>query len=219
MLNGFELVVVQEDFAYHEELAADAEHPHQSDPLEGDFDLGDGLNRFSESPFDDFYREAWEECSGWIGDANDCLTAKGFSVGLHTLANGAEVDVYNLHMDAGGSQGDLDARAAQTEQLLDMIASRSTGRAIIVAGDTNMKEADEDTLQSLLEGAGLEDACRYLECGADYHIDRIMFRGSDALALDVLSWELDPAFVDGDGEDLSDHEALVVSFEWSLGGN
>lgn len=213
-LNEFDLVLAQEDFSYHEELAADAEHPYQSTPGGGGT-LGDGLNRFSLSPFEDFERMGWIECNGVVDSGSDCLTQKGFSVGLHELGPGVEVDVYNFHMDAGGSAEDIAARQAQVEQMLGVISRRSANRALIVAGDTNMDEEDEADFVTLLEGAGLTDACRELTCGDQFRIDRIMFRNSGTLELTPMSWLVDLSFVDDEGEQLSDHEAVVVDFSWA----
>jgi hypothetical protein len=216
LLNLYDLVLVQEDFAYQQALRADAEHPYQSEPLEPNgINLGDGLNCFSVFPFSGFERHAWQACNGVYDQANDCLTDKGFAVGLHALALGVEVDVYNAHFDAGGSEGDHEAREAQTEQLLAMIASRSAGRAVIVAGDTNMGESSEYILQTLLTGASLVDACRELSCGEEQRIDRVMYRSSASVELAATAWQLDPRFVDGDGEPLSDHEAVGVSMSWA----
>jgi len=214
LLNDFDLVLVQEDFSYHAELSADAEHPYQSTPGGGGT-VGDGLNRFSGTVFSDFERAGWEQCNGLFDSGSDCLTAKGFSVGLHELGPDAGVDVYNLHMDAGGSQGDIEARQAQIQQLLETIALRSNDRALIVAGDTNMDEEDEADFVTLLEGAGLVDACRELDCGEEYRIDRIMLRSSDTVELVPTLWLVDDTFVDGSGDPLSDHEAVVVELDWS----
>jgi len=213
-LNEFDLVLVQEDFSYHAELSADAEHPHQSTPGGGGT-LGDGLNRFSQSAFEGFERNGWVECNGTVDSGSDCLTAKGFSVARHELGPGVEVDVYNFHMDAGGSADDIAARQAQIEQMLGTISTRSSERALIVGGDTNMDEEDEADLVSLLEGAGLTDACRELKCGEAFRIDRIMFRSIDGIELTPTSWRVDLSFVDDEGEQLSDHEAVVVEFDWA----
>ncbi len=213
-LNAFDLVLVQEDFSYHAELSADAEHPFQSMPGGGGT-LGDGLNRFSLSEFEGFERNGWVECNGVVDSGSDCLTEKGFSVGLHELGPGVEVDVYNFHMDAGGSDEDIAARQAQIEQMLATIATRSADRALIVAGDTNMDEEDEADLVTLLEGAGLTDACRELACGDEFRIDRIMFRNSGGIELTPTSWLVDLTFADDEGEQLSDHEAVVVEFDWA----
>lgn len=214
LLNNFDLVLVQEDFSYHAELSADAEHPYQSRPGGGGT-LGDGLNRFSNTAFEDFVREGWVECNGTVDSGSDCLTQKGFTVGRHRLGPGAAVDVYNLHMDAGGSQEDIEARQAQVQQILAMIDARSVDRAIIVAGDTNMDEEDEADFVTLLEGGRLTDACRELACGEEFRIDRIMYRSSDRVELTPTSWLVDLSFVDEDGGPLSDHEAVVVELDWA----
>ncbi|MEM6995623.1 MAG: endonuclease [Myxococcota bacterium] len=214
LLNAYELVLAQEDFSYHAELSADTEHPFQSMPGGGG-SLGDGLNRFSDTEFSDFERAGWTQCNGLFDSGSDCLTEKGFSVGLHELGPGAVVDVYNLHMDAGGSQADIEARQAQVQQLLETIDTRSAGRALIVAGDTNMDEEDEADFVTLLDGAGLTDTCRALDCGDEFRIDRVMIRVSDTVDLVPTAWIVDLTFVDGDGDDLSDHEAVVVDLDWA----
>lgn len=217
MLNQFDWVAVQEDFAYHDDLAANASHPHQSEPMETAtlLEMGDGLNRFSTAPFESFAREAWTDCNGVFGDANDCLTTKGFSYARHTVAPGVEIDLYNLHMDAGRDDADIAARASQVDQLLTAIGSRSSGRAIIIAGDTNMKDDDEAVLQTLMSGAGLSDACRELGCAEPMRIDRILFRSSSDVALSAERWRVDESFVDSSGEPLSDHEAVAAEIHWT----
>lgn len=214
LLNNFDLVLAQEDFSYHRELSADAEHPYQSTPGGGGT-LGDGLNRFSQSEFEDFERNGWIECNGTVDSGSDCLTQKGFTLARHLLAPGTEVDIYNLHMDAGGSAEDIAARQAQIQQILETISERSVDRTIIVAGDTNMDEEDEADLVSLMEGAGLTDACRELACGEEFRIDRIMYRNVGRVELTPTEWVVDGSFVDAEGGALSDHEAVVVQFDWA----
>lgn len=216
LLNQHALVLVQEDFYYHEELIAEAKHPYISERSgDGVNDLGDGLNRLSQTPFADHARTAWKECYGQISNGSDCLAKKGFAVAEHELAPGVRVDVYNLHMDAGRDPEDMAERAAQVEQLVAAIEARSAGEAIIVAGDTNMKAEDEAILQDLLAGAGLTDACRALACGEEARIDRVFYRSSAAVELHAESWALDLSFVDGEGDDLSDHQAVAVVLGWS----
>ena len=213
-LNAFDLVLVQEDFAYHDQLIADVEHPYLSEPGGGGT-YGDGLNRMSQSAFADHTRAAWEVCFGEFDNGSDCLTDKGFAWARHEVAPGVTIDVYNLHHDAGGSPGDVDARNQQVAQLVAAIAANSADRAIIVAGDTNMDEEDEPTLQMLLAGADLRDACRELSCGQDGRIDRVMIRDGADVALTVANWRVDTSFVTDTGEDLSDHEAIAVDVHWA----
>ena len=57
MLNNFELVLVQEDFFYHNELLGTAEHPFRSDSYTGWSIVGDGLTQLSVFPFSPVRRE------------------------------------------------------------------------------------------------------------------------------------------------------------------
>lgn len=219
-LNGFDLVLVQEDFWYHDLLAKDIQLPHRTlpAPRPGGMRLGDGLRRFSRPAFDQYTREEWQDCHGILTNGSDCMASKGFDVGTHILAPGVMVDVYNLHMEASHTDRDKAARRAQVMQLLDTIRARSADRAVIVAGDTNMRADDEANLQALLQGAGLRDACRTLGRGEPDRVDRVMMRGSAALELDPVGWFVDLTFVHPDGIPLSDHDPVVVDVRWRLVG-
>jgi len=119
--------------------------------------------------------------------------------------------------DAGGGQQDIEARRAQIEQLIERIRTRSTSKAVIVAGDTNLhtesRPEDVALLQKLLDEVELADACRTRDCGSE-QVDRVLFRSSAQLALQILSWQIDPDFVDEQGNMLSDHFAISVKFSW-----
>ncbi|MCA9711196.1 MAG: endonuclease/exonuclease/phosphatase family protein, partial [Myxococcales bacterium] len=211
LLNDFDLVLVQEDFWYHDELVAEVTLPYASMPwsarpsLE---DIGDGLNRFGIHPFADHERVAWYACHGQLDCASDCLATKGWSFARTTLAPGVELDVYNLHMEAGGCPEDIEIRTNAAQDLVDAIAARSEGRAVLVAGDFNLDAEDPEDVEPLaiiVDGAGLTDACDAVACG-DQRIDHVMVRSSDALELEVLSWSIPEQFVDAaTGEPLSDH--------------
>src|SRR5262245_60743168 len=155
-LNAYDLVVVQEDFSYHPDLISAAMHPNKSTPMKSSgTDLGDGLNTLSKFPFSDFSRTKWSSCNGYFDSANDCLTPKGFTRFVVDLGAGRQVDFYDVHFDAGRDDGDYDARSKQVDQIVTAIAAQSKGRAVIVAGDTNMKATDEPVLLKLLKDAGL----------------------------------------------------------------
>ena len=221
LLNSYVLVLVQEDFGYHEKLASRATHPHQSKtmakPPQGKV-MTDGLNRFSALEFADHRRQAWKSCHGQLDSGSDCLAAKGFAVARTTLGQGLEVHVYNLHMDASRGTEDHQARSSQVDQLLADVAQRAAGQAVIVAGDFNLKVDDtrvddKSLFQRLLQKGGLTDACRAVSCG-DERIDRVLYRGAPGLTLRAASWRLPQEFVDGAGKDLSDHVPVEVVMEW-----
>ena len=239
LLNGYDLVLVQESWqtpeenpfdpvrVYHEILVLDARHPYLSvpathplgmDPTRPTAILGDGLNRFSRFPFEPVVRTAWATCHQ---SAADCLAFKGFSVARTTLAPGLGLDVYNLHMEAGSDPEDDQARDQGVTQLIEFIDTFSSGRAVIVGGDFNLhtdREPDATIFERLLTGAGLTDVCSALACPEPGRIDKFTFRSGGGLNLAPLSWRFETdVFVRGNGEPLSDHEALAVRFAWAAG--
>ena len=220
LLNDFPMVVVQEDFWYHAQLIADVEHPYSSMPwseMPTLKDIGDGLNRFGEHPFADHERVAWYACNGTIDCASDCLATKGWSFARHTLAEGVEIDVYNLHMEAGGCPEDLEIRLNSAQDLVDAIEQRSAGRALIVAGDFNLRATDPEDVEPLgiiVDGAGLTDACDAVGCPMQ-SIDHIMVRSSDDLEIEVLQWWVPEQFVAPGGEPLSDHLPIAATLRYT----
>ena len=88
--------------------------------------------------------------------------------------------------------------------------------AVICGGDTNLKGArrprDEQTLLDFMAATGLTDSARTLSAPED--IDRVFFRSSTDVTLTPLRWREADEFVDANGNDLSDHEANNVDFEW-----
>ena len=194
LLNGYDLVLVQEDFWYHDILAAASVHPYKSEPMlaEPDYlNMGDGLNRLSNLAFDELTRIQWVKCSGGLDCSGDCLTTKGFSVARTLLPGDLQVDVYNLHADAGSCDEDFEAREAGVKQMVEEIKSRSKDVALIVAADTNMKThrpLDKEMLDYLYNETGLINSCLALDCPDD-GIDRILFRSSAEVELTPLEWQ------------------------------
>jgi len=237
LLNGYDLVLVQEDWktpdpnplaplrVYHELLEVDAKHPYQSKPLA--LPLGtnaerpgalvsDGLNRFSQFPFGEITRQRWFGCDD---SAADCLSLKGFSVARTEFAPGVCVDVYNLHGEAGNTEHDLELKDMNIRDLIAFIETFSAGRAVIVGGDFNMKirrERDAANLARLSAETGVDDACIALGIVDDGEIDKFFFRSNDSMTLVPTSCRFETdVFVRPDGGPLSDHDALAVRFQWN----
>lgn len=234
-LDAYELVLLQETWqtpenppfglrVYHEILVAGASHPYKSepaplplgsDPRRPSALVSDGLNVFSIHPFEPLVREMWSDCDA---SAADCLSQKGFAVTRTTIAPGVEVDVYDLHMEAGGTRRDEELRDLAVSQLRDFIARYSAGRAVIVGGDFNLhtdEEPDASQYRRLLEETGLVDACEATGCDDFGRIDKFAYRSGGGVSLRALSWRLeDDVFVTAGGAPLSDHEAVAVRFAW-----
>lgn len=231
--NGLDFV------GYHERLRADTTHefatPQHPGPEAAGIDpadrptmeIGDGIGILSRLPLDGFEVRAWTGCFGSLdtsdGGAADCAAIKGFRVATMDLG-GTPVDVYSLHAEAGGTDEDQALQAEDFAELAAFIAEHSADRAVIVGGDTNLHTdtvhedsgdgADIEIWDTFLAEAGLTDSCTETDCGETGRIDKVAYRGSDAITLTATGWEIPEGFVDEAGEGLSDHEPVAVTFSW-----
>ena len=236
LLNDYDIVLVQESWltpegtsddlrTYHEILLDLADHefesaslaaPLGSDPERPSALLSDGLNRLSDFPFEPVTRQRWLTC----GEASaDCLSLKGFSMATTTLADGIEVDIYNLHLDAG--RADFAVRAENVAELSAHIAEHSAGRALIVAGDFNLhldRDPDAAQFEQLLLDAGLIDVCTELACDQPNRIDKVLIRSNAEVTITPLEWRnAAESFTRDDGEPLSDHDPVVARLQFTPG--
>jgi endonuclease/exonuclease/phosphatase family metal-dependent hydrolase len=231
----YDLVHVQEDFNYHANLYAADTHPYRT-PTSGGAGIGSGLNTLSSLPYDadDFERVHWNSCQL---DSGDCLTPKGFTFMRLRLAEGVYVDTYNLHTNAGTSDGDQTSRAANLAQLTSFIGTHSVGNAVIVMGDTNTRYTrTADTIRNFAYDNGLTDAWVQLERGgvppaagsdalvcdenavtnACEVVDKILYRGNNLVDLKATYYNNEHAkFLDPSGAMLSDHDPIAVRFSWT----
>lgn len=255
LLNDYDVVLTQEDFDwwmpivgildftnYHARLRAQATHPYRSavhpgpaavgiDASSRPLLVGDGIGILSRYPLLDERHGAWTGCFGGAlpdGGAADCLAMKGFRVMTMVLGDGSEVDVYNLHAEAGGTPADQALQVENYEQLASAIEAFSAGRAVIVAGDTNLhvddhpdgsQGADAVIWNGFLERLGLVDACVELGCERPASIDKVAYRSGPGVHLSARSLEFPTErFRTPRGEDLSDHPPVVAVFDWNLSG-
>lgn len=159
------------------------------------------------------------------GGSADCGAQKGFSFARTELAPGVEVDVYNLHGDAGGHVNDVAAREDNFAQLADFINERSAGRAVVLGGDTNLqidrddpiRETDGQVWEDFQADTGLIDVCAAIDCGDDDAvIDKFAFRSGGGVEVTPTDHSFErERFTRDDGEPLSDHDPLVVTFDWA----
>jgi hypothetical protein len=234
----YDIVHVQEDFAYHAALyAGDTAHPYRT-PTSGGAGVGSGLNTLAKIPYDedDFERVRWNSCQL---DSGDCLTPKGFTFARHRLAEGVYVDFYDVHTNAGTTAGDLASRADNLSQLTAFITAHSAGNAVVVMGDTNTRYTRTgDTIAEFAAANRLTDAWVELVRGGTPPakgsdalvcdqsgptvpdtcevVDKVLYRGSRLVTLTATSYGNEHAgFLTGDGLMLSDHDPVAVGFSWS----
>ena len=160
---GYDMVFMQEDFNYHEELTVPMEDDYQLDSWSGDVGVDgrqidflhlqnhrfecDGLMGAWKNgiTLTSTSRTPWTANFGKFSHALDEMVTKGFRRYELTLIGGQQIVVYNMHMDAGDTADeregkdslDRDARLKQWNQLRDEILTRLDTRPVIIVGDLN----------------------------------------------------------------------------------
>ncbi|TKX18201.1 hypothetical protein C1H76_9674 [Elsinoe australis] len=229
---GYDVVHLQEDFNYHAALYSTLTYPYRTS-TSGGVPFGSGLNTVANYPWTGLQRVKWDKCNL---NSGDCLTPKGFTYMRLTVADGIEVDLYNLHADAGSDAGDADARSAGLQQILAFVNKNSVGRAVIVFGDTNDRYTNAaESLTTFISGAGLKDpwvdiikkgvrpvkgttanACGNPAVGEDCEIvDKVLYRSGTGVQLTARTFEYaSERFLQANGSILSDHNPVLVNFDW-----
>jgi len=119
-----DIIGVQEDFNYHDELMSSLKDNYSCGKYTGGFDLSklfsntewltyfplprfkcDGINIIAKKNRIDVIQKTedikrWKKCYGYFTHANDALTHKGFRYYTTVIDNEIPLDVYMLHMDA-----------------------------------------------------------------------------------------------------------------------
>ena len=160
---GYDMVFMQEDFNYHEELTVPLEDDYQTDAWSGDVGVDgrqidylhlqnhrfecDGLMGVWKNgiTLTSTSRTPWTANFGKFSHALDEMVTKGFRRYELTLTDGLQIVVYNMHMDAGDTADeregkdslDRDARLKQWNQLREEILTHLDTRPVIVVGDLN----------------------------------------------------------------------------------
>lgn len=170
MKKGYDLVMLQEDFNYHDVLSVILEDDYKMDEWSGDVEVVghtidylhlqnhrfecDGLmgcwkNDLTVTPAG---RTPWQQNFGKFSHALDEMVTKGFRRYDVTLKSGDRIVVYNMHMDASDNKDvaeqkdekDREARMAQWTQLKEDVLKNLDSRPIIIVGDMNSLYSRDD---------------------------------------------------------------------------
>ena len=173
----YDLVLMQEDFNYHDILSVWLEDDYLLDEWSGDVGLDghdidflhlqnhrftcDGLMACwrNDLSVQATARTPWTQNFGKFSHANDELVTKGFRRYDVTLRSGTKIVVYNMHMDASddideetdNDAKDRSARMAQWEQLRQDIVAHLDGRPVIVTGDMNSLYGRDDVKTAFID--------------------------------------------------------------------
>lgn len=171
---GYDIIGVQEDFNYDEDLRNPLEATHNHGEWQGEIDLGiekifdvlflgghfetDGLRMFwrKQHILESEEMVAWNDSYGKFDHCWDAIVAKGFHRCEMTLSGGERIVVYDMHLDAstdydeagGYDRGDIEARRSQWIQLRDEVLAHLDSRPVILLGDMNSLYP-RDSIQAL----------------------------------------------------------------------
>lgn len=222
--DAYDVVLLQEDFAFHERLREATGHPlvRRGNPSRAPWCPvcnGAGLTLLSRLSPDALLTldvQPYDICAGWLGGANDCFATKGFLRARLRLASGAVLDVVNTHLDAGRDDADREARRRQLAALAGSLAREVGDGALVVGGDFNLDAddaADAALLRAFAAELGLADSGARASAGSGFPaLDYLLSRSGRDATLRVLEAGEDEGFR-ADGAALSDHPALFVRFE------
>lgn len=244
LANRYDVVLLQEDFEYHDEIGRQMTGAvaFRGNGMRGDprlvlaklvllpfeialpdfsFPYGSGLSTFlSERVGEvvDKTRHSFDNCSGWFERSFDCWATKGALRIRMRLENGAEVDVYNTHLDAGQTHKGIEVRARQLNHLVRWIERDSAGRALVVGGDFNTalsRMENVEAMRSFKNRTGLVDVGAGPELPQWPRRDFIFVRDGEHVALNVVDSGEALEFVNRTRA-LSDHPAAFVRVEVTL---
>ena len=240
LANRYDVVLFQEDFEYHHVLR-DQMHgkvgirgngmgwdprrvgaklllapvaiwlPHFSPPY------GAGVSIFVRDSLqipDDFDREPYDFCFGWFGANGDCWALKGFLRVPIRTPDGAEIDFYSTHLEAGPTSESVEVRGLQLDVLADFIDARKTTRAVIVAGDFNSsfnRPGDGKNVMAFRRRLNLADSGAGPELPYWRERNFILYRNGASATLTVEQAGEAKEMVQG-RRALSDHAALFARF-------
>lgn len=149
----WDIIAVSEDFNYNTELLSAMSNYESGTHRGGVSGLSnntDGLNLLWKNTIN-VTGEKWTSwnthySTGIFGTGNgaDGMIDKGYRYYQAEVAEGVNIDVYILHMDADSDAGDIAARESQLTQLADAIKASNNGNPIIVMGDTNCRYTREN---------------------------------------------------------------------------
>ncbi|UDQ97409.1 NPCBM/NEW2 domain-containing protein [Lentisphaerota bacterium WC36G] len=222
-LNQFDIVGIQEQFAFKEKFRSGTRFPYFSinDHLYGG---GSGLDLLSKYPMGKSVRVRYNDHPFYV--------AKGFQKNTVKIYRDVYIDVYNTHTGDGMDTVDL-----QLAQLGEYIKAHSpSNRAVIVMGDFNAKPTHWGDIKTpVMIPNNLKDAWTEFDTNQNPYqapVDRILYRNGSDLTITLDHYETISAldseayplptdkfqdyFLNYDGSRLSDHPAVLAIFNFKV---
>ncbi len=239
----YDIFAAQEDFGYHDNLAAALPAYQYQTFHHGIVPFGDGTNTFTRSfPMYNEQHIVWNRLYGVVDDGADEFSQKGITYTVIEIAEGVYLDFYNIHADAYGDPGSVAARTDNFRQLADLINNRAVDRPVIVTGDFNAFVFNDSSRlkEILVDGCGLKDAWvetknngNYDDCseftarfpggwqekwGVWDSVERFMYKDGAGVSLSCDSFAY-VQVLNRSGKSASDHNAALAGFTYTVTGD
>jgi endonuclease/exonuclease/phosphatase family metal-dependent hydrolase len=238
LLNGFDIVGIEECFKEHELLWAGANYPnkvHFGSLVRPWKITNSGLATLTRLPMGEVLFDHYPHN---LGELQNRVASKGIML-ARLDAGGYPLDFYLTHMEAGGLPEAQVSRMAQAKQVVEFVTRNSPPEhAVLLCGDFNMmplrkekspkeyspghfdSEADlhgrTAAFMVMYEGLGLRDASDELFGPTKDDIERYLFRAPKGVTMTALSLEADSTtFRREDGSSLSDGSPFIARFRLS----
>lgn len=239
-----DIYAVQEDFNFHSTVKKGIDAAYTT-LHNGGVPFGDGLNYFSALPLYNVTRIPWEQSCGILTDGNDALTPKGLLCSSFCLCEGVYIDIYNIHADAYSGDGNTEARIAQYEQLLAFINSYSAGHAVMITGDFNsyFSQPQNKLYEIFVQREGFKEAWIEMNYHGNYDTrmspppeyhnpewtranhwgvwdsaEKMFYRSADGVTVEPTQCDY-IRIDDENGQSLSDHNAQIGTFTYTVNRN
>ncbi|MAQ71839.1 MAG: hypothetical protein CL565_06565 [Alphaproteobacteria bacterium] len=145
----YDMIFMQEAFSGTNAIHDRNKHAYDYHPGFGHTILQTpGLRTFSSLPFKDTEAKAYKSCSGYFTKRSDCLASKGYQ-----KVTVGRVNIINTHLDAGKDPKDSQARS---DQLSELESTFTDNQPVILLGDLNIHEIDENELEAFMKRKSLK---------------------------------------------------------------
>lgn len=162
---GYDIIGCSEDFNYHGSLMSALSDDYSSGKVRATLSASglslsmllngfrfdtDGLNFIWKNSTCSAANETWTQWTSMAKTDGNQYVKKGYRHYDLTLSDGAVIDVFVLHMDAGDNEDAISSRLSQWRQLAEAVNAADSSRPKLILGDTNSRWTREDIASNFM---------------------------------------------------------------------
>ena len=162
---GYDIIGCSEDFNYHGSLMSALSDDYSSGKVRATLSASglslsmllngfrfdtDGLNFIWKNSTCSAANETWTQWTSMAKTDGNQYVKKGYRHYDLALSDGAVIDVFVLHMDAGDNDDAISSRLSQWRQLAEAVNAAESSRPKLILGDTNSRWTREDIASNFM---------------------------------------------------------------------